>query len=87
MTITATDGKNSSVSYLDIEITDINETPDITSSLAYATVYENETARRDLLTVVASDQDGDVITYSVLATYPATTSFLINTASKIYMIT
>jgi hypothetical protein len=59
--VTATDGANPVVQNLDVTVTNVNEAPSFTSS-ASPSVAENTTA---VVTVAASDQEGQTVTYSI----------------------
>ena len=60
-TVTASDGTNSTTQDITVNVTNVNEAPEFTSSANFSAA-ENQTA---IGTVAASDVDGDTITYSI----------------------
>ena len=66
-------------------MTDVNESPIITSTNHQANVPENEVTSQILADVDASDPEKDILDYQITATTPAGAPFTIDTSSgKIY---
>ena len=63
LTVTVSDGENSSTENLTVNINNLNDNDPVFTSNATFTADENQT---DIGTVQASDADGDTITYSIL---------------------
>lgn len=76
--VTASDGLKTAVRAFSITLTNVNETPSITSAAVF-TANENQTA---VGTVVASDPDGDVLTYTIIGGADAA-KFIINSATGV----
>ena len=76
--VTASDGIRSTEQPVAITVTDVNDNPPIFTSEATATVAENQTAA---YTAVATDADGDLLSYSLSGTDAAL--FTINPATGV----
>ena len=76
--VTASDGIRSAEQPVAITVTDVNDNPPIFTSEATATVAENQTAA---YTAVATDADGDLLSYSLSGTDAAL--FTINPATGV----
>ena len=68
-----------------MDVTNVNESPIITSTNHQANVPENEVTSQIVADVDASDPENDILDYQITATTPAGAPFTIDTSSgKIY---
>ena len=65
MTVTASDGTNSSTQDITVTVTNVNDNSPVISSGAAFTVVENQTA---IGTITATDDDGDTLSFSLSST-------------------
>ena len=68
LTLTASDGTNSTSSSFTILVTNIDETVDLTTSLAANSFDENTTTGTVIATATATDPEGDTVTFSLSGT-------------------
>ena len=78
ITVNVSDGTNTTSQAVTISITNVNEAPTISGLSSTMTVAENQTS---VVTVSASDTDGDTLTYSLSGT--DSSSFSINSSGVI----
>ena len=79
ITVTASDGDNSTDHDVAITVTDVNDNAPVFSSPATASVAENQSAATVVYRAVATDADGDALSYSLSGTDAA--RFTINAAT------
>ena len=77
--VTASDGTNDTLQAVAITVTNVNDNAPVFSSTATASVAENQSAATVVYRAVATDADGDVLTYSLSGTDAA--RFTINAAT------
>ena len=68
ITVTASDGDNSTPRDVAITVTGVNDNAPVFSSLATASVAENQSATTVVYRAVATDADGDALSYSLSGT-------------------
>ena len=66
--VTASDGSNDTNQAVAITVTDVNDNPPIFTSAASASVAENQSADTVIYTAMATDADGDDLSYSLSGT-------------------
>ena len=68
LTLSASDGVNTTINTIAISISDINEAPSLSSSLAASSFAENTATGTTIATASASDPESQIITYSLSGT-------------------
>ncbi|MDC0199147.1 cadherin domain-containing protein, partial [Pseudomonadota bacterium] len=81
LTLSASDGVNTTTNTLAISISDVNEAPSLTNSLAASSFAENVSTGTTIATASASDPEAQTITYSLSGT--GSDKFAVDSAGNI----
>jgi phosphoribosylformylglycinamidine (FGAM) synthase PurS component len=81
LTLSASDGVNTITNTIAISISDVNEAPSLSSSLAASSFAENVAAGTTIATASASDPESQTITYALSGT--GSENFAVDSAGNI----
>jgi len=84
LTLSASDGVNTTTNAIAINISDVNEAPSLSSSLAASSFAENTATGTRIATVSASDPESQTITYSLSGT--GSENFAVDSSGNITLV-
>ena len=84
LTLSASDGVNTTINTIAISISDINEAPSLSSSLAASSFAENTATGTTIATASASDPESQTLTYSLSGT--GSENFAVDSSGNITLV-